>query len=78
MSEQVEWRVLWEDEGGVIHNGMDGAQSMFGLTRAKDLAKKLGPPWQVKHRTTLLTPDEHAPTLKTEGEVPAFGSQWSP
>lgn len=59
MGEQVEWRVLKEDEHGTIHNASDGAQSMFGLTNAKKLAQKLGPPWQVRHRTTMLTPEEH-------------------
>jgi hypothetical protein len=58
MSEQVEWRVMW-DEAGIWHNASDGAQSLFGLTSAKALAKKLGPPWEVRHRTTLLTPEEH-------------------
>lgn len=60
MSELIEWRVLWQDEHGVIHNGMDGAQSLFGLTNAQKLAKKLGPPWEVRHRATMLNPDEHA------------------
>jgi hypothetical protein len=66
MSEQVEWRVLWTDEHGTIHNGMDGAQSMFGLTRAQALAKKLGPPWRVAHRATMLSPDEHEATVKND------------
>jgi len=76
MGEQVEWRVLWEDEHGTVHNGMDGAQSMFGLTRAKDLAKRLGPPWRVAHRATMLTPEEHEAITKSEGQT--FGSQWAP
>ncbi len=69
MTEQVEWRVLWQDEHGTIHNGVDGAQSMFGLTRAKDLAKKLGPPWEVKHRATMLSPDEHEVAMKKQAEI---------
>jgi hypothetical protein len=59
MFEKVEWRVTWEDEHGVWHNAQDGAQSMFGLTAAQKLVQKLGPPWQVRHRTSMLTPAEH-------------------
>jgi len=83
MSEQVEWRVLWQDEHGTIHNAQDGAQSMFGLTSAQKLAQKLGAPWEVRHRTTMLTPPEHEAweveqrkTPQTEG--PKFGAQWAP
>lgn len=76
MGELVEWRVIWTDEHGTIHNASDGAQSMFGLTNAKKLAQKLGPPWQVKHRTTMLPPDEHEVTVKTE--LQTFGSPWAP
>ena len=75
MSELIEWRVLKYSDLGVQHNASDGAQSLFGLTGAKALAKKLGPPWQVRHRTTMLTPEEH------EAEQPksqTFGSHWAP
>lgn len=81
MSEQVEWRVLWEDEHGVIHNAQDGAQSIFGLTNAKKLAQKLGPPWRLSHRRSMLPPEEHelweAEQRKTEASQ-TFGSQWAP
>lgn len=81
MSEQVEWRVLREDEHGVIHNASDGAQSMFGLTAARRLARKLGPPWQVLHRTSMLTPEEHAveaaAVIQSQQE-PRFGGKWAP
>jgi hypothetical protein len=73
MVDKVEWRVLWEDEHGVWHNACDGAQSLLGLTAAEKLAKQLGAPWQVRHRTTMLTPAEHAAQ-----SPPTFGSQWAP
>lgn len=81
MSESIEWRVLKEGDDGVWHNASDGAQSMFGLTTAKALAKRLGPPWQVRHRATMLTPDEHAveaaQTTQAQQE-PRFGGKWAP
>lgn len=77
MGELVEWRVIWTDEHGTIHNASDGAQSIFGLTRAKDLAKRLGPPWQAVHRTTMLPPDAHQ-AEQSEGHAPTFGSPWAP
>jgi hypothetical protein len=78
MSEQVEWRVMWEDEHGTWHNAQDGAQTLFGLTRAKELAQKLGAPWQVRHRASLLSPDEHEAAVKTAGQAQIYGSQWAP
>ena len=81
MSEQVEWRVVKEGDDGVWHNASDGAQSMFGLTSAKALAKRLGPPWQVRHRQTMLPPDEHAAALSQltqDTQEPKFGGQWAP
>lgn len=74
MSELIEWRVVKELENGVWHNASDGAQSMFGLTTAKKLAQRLGPPWQVKHRTTMLGPEEHEATPQEQ----TFGAPWAP
>lgn len=78
MSEQVEWRVIKEGENGVWHNASDGAQSMFGLSTAKALAKRLGPPWQVRHRTTMLTPEEHDVRAIEIDQSPKFGAPWAP
>lgn len=59
MSEQVEWLVGYFDEQNRFHKGHDGAQSVFSLTSAQKLAKKLGPPWSLFHWRTNLSPAEH-------------------
>lgn len=82
MSEQVEWRVMYEDEHGAWHNAQDGAQSIFGLTSAKKLAERLGPPFSLFHRRSMLPPAEHelweAEQRKAEEKPQTFGSQWAP
>ncbi len=72
MSELVEWEVLHVDKAGQIIRHSEGAQSRFGLTRAKKIAKALGEPWKVNHYHTLIPPDEHEAWLK------GAGRNWSP
>jgi hypothetical protein len=36
----------------------------FTLLQATGLAKKLGPPWQVNHQLTFVSPEEHEAWLK--------------
>lgn len=66
MSESVEWLVAWIDEDGTPHCAQDGAQTVFGLSSAQKLAKSLGPPWNVAHRYTLLSPGEHKARQREE------------
>jgi len=45
-SELIEWQVVRTDKGERrVHS--EGAQSVFGRTRARKVAKELGPPWRV-------------------------------
>lgn len=71
MSELIEWEVVHADKDG-IHRHSEGAQSRFGLTRAKKIAKALGEPWHVVHWHTFVSPDEHEAWLKGGGQ------RWSP
>lgn len=72
MSELVEWEVLHVDKAGNIVRHSEGAQSRFGLTRARKIAKALGEPWKVNHYHTLVPPDEHEAWLQGQGK------HWSP
>lgn len=43
--------VIARTENGQIKYHTEGAQSVFGLTRAKKIAKALGPPWKAMKQT---------------------------
>lgn len=64
MSERVEWEVLHVDIHGRIKRHNEGAQFRFGLSRAQQIAKALGPPWVVNHFYTLAHPEGHAVWLQ--------------
>lgn len=72
MSELVEWEVLHVEPNGNIQRHSEGAQSRFGLTRARQIAQELGPPWVVNHYHTLVPPEKHEQWLK------GAGASWSP
>lgn len=72
MSELVEWEVLHVEQSGRIARYSEGAQTRFGLTRAHQIAKELGPPWKVNHYHTLVPPEEHEQWLK------GTGKRWAP
>jgi hypothetical protein len=76
VSEQVEWRVGYF-EGDQFHSAQDGAQSVFGLTNAQKLAKKLGAPYQLFHWRTNLSPAEHEAAQARENDPP-WGGRWAP
>ncbi len=67
MSEQVEWEIVHVDKDG-LHRHSEGAQSRFGLTRARKIAKALREPWHVVHWHTLVSPEEHADWLAGKGK----------
>ena len=52
MSEKVEWVIGRPTPDGELEIISDGAQSIFGRTRAEKVAEKLGPPWGVYHSVT--------------------------
>lgn len=56
-SELIEW-VVTRLEKGQRKFHTEGAQSVFGMTRARKVAKALGPPWEVAHRDLLTPPIE--------------------
>lgn len=35
--------------GGIEKRHSEGAQTLFGLMRAKEIVKALGAPWEVRH-----------------------------
>lgn len=53
----IEWVVTCTDKG-IRKFHTEGAQSVFGITRARKVAKALGPPWVVRKRVTLEEPDK--------------------
>lgn len=59
MSEKVEWRVGYYDDERKFRAGADGAATVFGKTRAQQLARKLGPHYRLFHWQTMLEPDEY-------------------
>lgn len=71
MSEMVEWEVVHVAKDGLKRH-TEGAQSRFGLTTARQIAKKLGEPWYVIHYHTMVNPEEHDAWLK------GGGKRWSP
>jgi hypothetical protein len=76
-TELVEWKVGKLEENGTITFTRDGAQSVFGQTRAEKLAKKRGPGWSLYHHRTDLSPEAQA-TFEAEhkDQSPRFGGQW--
>ena len=52
MSERVEWVIGRKLPDGTLETVNDGAQSVFGMSRAEKVAEKLGPPWGVFHSVT--------------------------
>lgn len=82
MGEQVEWEIIRIGKakdaegnpipGAAIERHSEGAQTRFGLSRAREVAKNLGKPWQVVHYHTLVPPDEHEQWLR------GAGKNWSP
>ncbi len=69
MAERVEWIIHRFDEKGIPRRHMEGAQGLFGLTRAQEICKKLGEDWQVLHHVTMVTPAEHEAWLKGRGNL---------
>lgn len=61
-SELIEWRIgkprraHRPNEGWVFHS--EGAQSTFGLTRARRILKNLGAGWEIRHATTFEPPQK--------------------
>lgn len=86
--ELVEWMVGHYDEQGRLVTTRDGAQSVFGKSRAEKLAKKRGPQWSLFHYRTNLSPAAQAEfesrakqaeeAAKSQESGPAYGSQWGP
>ena len=58
-SELIEWSVVQFKDGKILRHN-EGAQSVFGLTRARQVQKKLGPAWRVRKAADLFEspPDE--------------------
>jgi hypothetical protein len=54
-SELIEW-VVTRVKNGERTFHTEGAQSVFGLTRARKVVKALGPPWEVRKQSTLEEP----------------------
>ena len=56
-SELIDCVVVRKDRGHWRYH-VDGAQSVFGVTRARKVAKELGPPWEVRKAASLDLPDK--------------------
>ena len=54
-SELIEWRICCTREGRRLFHS-EGAQTVFGLTRARKIVKNLGEPWRIVHGTTFDEP----------------------
>jgi hypothetical protein len=65
-SELIEWRICkvrrartaGERNPGVWTFHSEGAQSTFGLTRARKILKALGAGWEIRHARTFEQPVE--------------------
>jgi hypothetical protein len=56
---------VYGDEEAVVHHKVAQQQGPFHtLAQAKGLASRLGAPWKVNHRLTLVGPEQHAEWLK--------------
>lgn len=56
-SEMIEWVVTCVRKGERCFHS-EGAQTQFGLTRARKVVKALGPPWEVRKVSTLEEPEK--------------------
>ena len=57
--ELIEWQIIKIDRRHGIETVLrhsEGAQTTFGLSRARTIAKKLGAGWRVVHATTYAEP----------------------
>ena len=45
----IEWVVLKIGRHGIEARHSEGAQTVFGLARAREIRKSLGDPWSVRH-----------------------------
>ena len=54
--EPIEWSIIRFDRDGKMSRHNEGAQSVFGIERARKILKKLGPGWKVRHMDTLAEP----------------------
>jgi hypothetical protein len=81
-TETVEWMVGHYDEQGRFVSTRDGAQSVFGKTRAEKLAKKRGPEWSLFHWKTMLSPEAQvefeAQARKSDSKESQSWGQWAP
>ncbi len=58
-SERIEWSIVKTRAGEVIARHSEGAQTVFGRTRAKKILKALdGAGWEIRRAATLESPDE--------------------
>lgn len=58
-SEPIEWQIVRLERGRVIVHS-EGAQTVFGRTRAKKVLKELGPGWFLRNIHSGDEPDEAA------------------
>lgn len=57
-SELIEWRISKTAQGRRVFHS-EGAQSIFGLSRARKILKLLGgDPWEIVHKDTFEPPTE--------------------
>ena len=56
-SELIEWSIV-KRQGALWKHHLEGAQSVFGLTTARKIVKRLGPPWEVRKASTLELPEK--------------------
>ena len=54
--EPIEWSIIRFDRDGKMLRHNEGAQSVFGLERARKVVHKLGPGWKIRHVDTLVEP----------------------
>lgn len=56
-AELIEWCIVKQEPERLLRHS-EGAQTVFGLTRARQIAKKLGPSWRIRHIDTQKPPEE--------------------
>jgi len=57
-SELIEWRIAKRRRGEIVAFHSEGAQSTFGLSRARKILKGLGPGWEILKASSLEPPPE--------------------